>query len=214
MKKFIITEEEKKQILGLYEQGQPQKGYSQFTQDVAAMMGVVQEDVDFLESANESLSKEERSKYWNKYRDQFKNVIFSAAKAMRDGSIDGILQQLSAYNKQITENQRQFLNTLIDFFTMSKTQLAAVKTLPQDKWDEYFQAGGATDIYNFLKNTQSQTPDQTSQTGGGEKINTTNDRSYDYKLSNGKYYYSVKGQNNWVEAKGKGLESIKSKVKF
>jgi len=46
------------------------------------------------------------------------------------------------------------------------------------------------------------------------KINTTNDKSYDYKLENGKYYYSLKGQNKWVEAIGKGLESIKTKVKF
>lgn len=49
---------------------------------------------------------------------------------------------------------------------------------------------------------------------GQEKINTTNDKSYDYKLSNGKYYYSLKGQNKWVEATGKGLESIKMRVKF
>jgi hypothetical protein len=53
-----------------------------------------------------------------------------------------------------------------------------------------------------------------SQTNGQEKINTTNDKSYDYKLSDGKYYYTAKGQNKWVEATGKGLESIKTKVKF
>jgi hypothetical protein len=46
------------------------------------------------------------------------------------------------------------------------------------------------------------------------KINTTNDKSYDYKLENGKYYYSVKGQNKWIEATGTGLNSIKTKVKF
>ena len=46
------------------------------------------------------------------------------------------------------------------------------------------------------------------------KINTTNDRSYDYKLENGKYFYSLKGKNQWIEAKGKGLESIKAKIKF
>lgn len=54
----------------------------------------------------------------------------------------------------------------------------------------------------------------TPQTSGEEKINTTNDKSYDYKLSDGKYYYTAKGQNKWVEATGKGLESIKTKVKF
>ena len=51
-------------------------------------------------------------------------------------------------------------------------------------------------------------------TQGDEKINTTHDRSYDYKLSGGKYYYSTKGQNNWVEAKGTRINAIKSKVKF
>jgi hypothetical protein len=53
----------------------------------------------------------------------------------------------------------------------------------------------------------------------GEKINTTHDRSYDYKLSNGKYYFKGKGGlsnrfPDWVEAKGKGLDAIKTKVKF
>jgi hypothetical protein len=57
---------------------------------------------------------------------------------------------------------------------------------------------------------EMETPTITS----GDKINTTNDRTYDYKLSNGKYYYSLKGQNKWVEAKGKGLEDIKTKIKF
>lgn len=47
-----------------------------------------------------------------------------------------------------------------------------------------------------------------------DKINTTNDKGYDYKLSGEKYYYSPKGKNNWVEATGKGLESIKQNVKF
>lgn len=54
----------------------------------------------------------------------------------------------------------------------------------------------------------------TPQVNGQEKINTTNDKSYDYKLSNGKYYYSLKNQNKWVEATGKSLESIKKIVKF
>jgi hypothetical protein len=49
------------------------------------------------------------------------------------------------------------------------------------------------------------------QTG---KINTTYDKSYDYKLEGGKYYYSVKGKNKWVEATGNSLESIKTNVKF
>ena len=47
-----------------------------------------------------------------------------------------------------------------------------------------------------------------------EKINTTNDNSYDYKLSNGKYYYRKKSQIKWIEAKGVSLDSIKQKVRF
>lgn len=57
--------------------------------------------------------------------------------------------------------------------------------------------------------------------GGGEKINTTFDKAYDYKFENGKYYFKGKEKTqyankypNWVEATGKGLESIKSKIKF
>ena len=57
-------------------------------------------------------------------------------------------------------------------------------------------------------------PVKGQSTNGQEKINTTNDKSYDYKLSNGKYYYTKKGLNKWVEATGKSLEAIKTKVKF
>jgi hypothetical protein len=53
------------------------------------------------------------------------------------------------------------------------------------------------------------------------KINTTNDRAFDYKLENGKYYFKGKKTGayasrfpNWVEATGKGLEGIKANVKF
>lgn len=53
-------------------------------------------------------------------------------------------------------------------------------------------------------------------TGSGSKakINTTNDGDYDYKLENGKYYYSAKGKNSWIEATGPGLDAIKKIVKF
>jgi hypothetical protein len=53
----------------------------------------------------------------------------------------------------------------------------------------------------------------------GEKINTTFDQYYDYMMKDGKYYFKGKGTTvqkypNWVEATGKGLDAIKSKVKF
>jgi len=61
----------------------------------------------------------------------------------------------------------------------------------------------------------------TNTQNAGDKINTTNDKAYDYKLSGGKYYFKGKANTtyatkfpNWTEATGKGLEAIKSKVKF
>ena len=74
--------------------------------------------------------------------------------------------------------------------------------------------------------TNTNTQNQETQTKTGEfqlsqnaKINTTNDKSFDYALDNGKYYFKGKGTQaskypNWVEAKGNGLNNIKSKVKF
>jgi hypothetical protein len=84
------------------------------------------------------------------------------------------------------------------------------------------QTSGGTEAQ---KSTQSAETGQVSQTSGqfqlskGAKINTTNDKSFDYALDNGKYYFKGKGSYtkkypNWKEAKGSGLESIKSKVKF
>jgi hypothetical protein len=53
------------------------------------------------------------------------------------------------------------------------------------------------------------------------KTNTNHDKSYDYKVENGKYYFKGKEGTptatkypNWVEATGKGLEVIKKTVKF
>jgi len=60
----------------------------------------------------------------------------------------------------------------------------------------------------------------TTQTTQG-KINTTHDKNFDYQFYNNKYWF--KGKSNtpngtkypkWVEATGKGLESIKKNVKF
>ena len=68
MKKFIITEEEKKQILGLYEQGQPQ-GYSQFTQDMASIFGIPVEGMSSLEMFNDNEPVEKLREYQNIYQD-------------------------------------------------------------------------------------------------------------------------------------------------
>jgi cytoskeletal protein RodZ len=75
--------------------------------------------------------------------------------------------------------------------------------------------------------TQSTTtkPNTTNTTQGTTtsqaKINTTNDRAYDYKLENGKYFFKGKQGTsagtkypNWIEATGTGLTNIKQYVKF
>ena len=51
MSKFIITEEEKLRILNLYEQTQN----SQFTQDIAAILGVAEDEISYIEGFNETL---------------------------------------------------------------------------------------------------------------------------------------------------------------
>ena len=68
----------------------------------------------------------------------------------------------------------------------------------------------ATKDYVKLRDAMGIGPTSTTT----DKINTTNDKNYDYKLSNGEYYYSYKRKNSWVKATGKGLESIKKNVKF
>ena len=67
-----------------------------------------------------------------------------------------------------------------------------------------------------IQNTTNQTTNKVNAPlVDAPKINTTHDDSYDYKLEGGKYFYSEKGKNNWIEAPpGKGLDSIIKKVKF
>jgi hypothetical protein len=71
-------------------------------------------------------------------------------------------------------------------------------------------------FWEVLKSIEN--PQATTTT---EKINTTHDKDYDYKLENNKYFFKGKQGRpsatkypNWVEATGKGLESIKKNVKF
>ena len=210
MSKFIITEEEKKRILGLYEQAQPQ-GYSQFTEDVAKMIGVPTEEVSYLESANENLDVAKRQEYHKLAMNQIKNITFAFAKWARDGKLDGVLSTLKGYNRPMNEMQKQTLQSLITTTESQKPQYEKFKKMPEDQWNEYVQKNVTVDTPQV--SNEPETSDQPSQEGD-EKINTTNDRSYDYKLSGGKYYYTTKGEDNWIEAKGKGLEAIKSKIQF
>ena len=207
MSKFIITEEEKLRILNLYEQTQN----SQFTQDIAAILGVAEDEISYIEGFNETLDINKRKEYFDKLEGQRKNLTFALAKLARQNLLDAVVNQLGSYSKPMGNAQKDFLNDLVVRLKASKPLYDKFKTFPEDQWNEFVQKNVTVDTPQV--SNEPETSDQPSQEGD-EKINTTNDRSYDYKLSGGKYYYSTKGQNNWIEAKGKGLEAIKSKVKF
>ena len=96
-----------------------------------------------------------------------------------------------------------------EFYPRDETT-GKVNEVPKKLFGEF---GGAPGIFGNIQKVSSN-PTTNTKVSTTSKINTTNDRSYDYKLENGKYYYSKKGLNKWIEAKGKGLESIKTKVKF
>jgi hypothetical protein len=215
MKKFIITEEEKSRILNMYNliseepvdpaqdikkevqnittlakqlssKPNTQTPLSQFTKDIATIYGIPEEEASSLEVFNDNLDEPTRAYYHKFYASQMNNFKDSVGKISQSGKFDEFLNQLKTYNGQMTENQKKFLTTVISSLESYKN------VLPKPNQQ------------------QGQSPQQNQ----GEKINTTHDDSYDYKLSGGKYYYSKKGQNKWIESKGKSLEAIKSKVKF
>ena len=193
MNKFVITEEEKSRILNLYEQGQ-ELVPSQFAQDMGVIFGVTSQsllpfEMDLHRDNPEGFVKSLMSmNLGNSVPDIIKkslDVLYNNVKSKDVTEVQDMVNKLTEYKGQMTPSQKIFVSSNIE-------------TL-----NNYIKEKSAN------TETVTNTPPQE-----GEKINTTNDRSYDYKLSGGKYYYSSKGQNKWVEAKGKGLESIKSKVKF
>jgi hypothetical protein len=176
------------------------------------MIGTTEEDVSYVEAFNDNLDQNTRKKYHDLNKDQMKNVTFALAKAARSNMFDELVKQLKSYSQPMTQGQKEYLDEFVNIIEYSKPRFEKFKSMPQDQWDKYLQA---YDTINQPKPTEQ--PDKvttTDTTQPGDKINTTNDRTYDYKLSGGKYYYSKKGQNNWIEAKGKGLEAIKTKIKF
>ena len=167
MKKFIITEEEKNHIKGLYER-----------------IG----DTMTPESSKspKSMDTKEMAKFLNSYY----NIKLNAATT---GSW----------------TDKDYNDTLKKFMEEKGISVWVCK-----KGDGYCREDGADEGEVSTKEIDKLEQAMTPQSNQQEKINTTNDKTYDYKLSNGKYYYSLKGQNKWVEAKGSGLNAIKTKVKF
>jgi hypothetical protein len=221
MKKFVITEDERKKILGLYEQAQTPQ-FSQFTTDMANIYGIPVEEMSYLESYNTSLDAETRKKYFDLAPQQLQNVSNKLVDYGRQGTYNNLLKSVSSYSGNMTPEQKTFLDNQVSFLQVSAPIYNKLKGYTEEQWQQITQKMGDVKqrIGQLGGNTQptettpEPQPTNNTTTQQGEKINTTNDKSYDYKLSNGKYYYSTKGQNKWIEAKGKGLDSIKSKVKF
>jgi len=169
MKRFIITEEEKSRILGLYEKvGDP-----------------------LTPQALSSL-KAQTTKTYAQFLNNYYKLDLSSAKTGN-------------------WNDKDYNDTLKKFMEEKGVPVWVCKT-----GDGYCKDGEDGEVVaNGLENIKKLHGLITGQQNSTEeKINTTHDKSYDYKLSNGKYYYSAKGQNKWIEATGKGLESIKFNVKF
>lgn len=201
--KFIITEEEKNRIRSLYEYVDES---DTFLDQFSRIYRVPMEDA---ESINFSSGQTQM--------DIVKNTLMGPLKiptiehAREKGRLDRLLQELLSFYKgetglkgSVSEEQKIWLNNFIETLKSIKPQIEKyVQSLSQEDFEKLWRP------LTKSEEIPSNEPPSTE-----EKINTTNDSTYDYKLSGGKYYYSLKGQNNWVEANGKGLESIKSKVTF
>jgi hypothetical protein len=187
-----------------------------FLSDFAKMYGVPVEDVSNINvSSGQTMM------------DIGKNTLMGPLKevtlqhASENGVLDKVLNQLKLYyNGQIgtkglmNDEQKLWLNDFIKLLQTIKPNLERqVQGLPQEKVSVKVGDPNYVPSTEVLQSVNSGL-DRYSQGLSQEKINTTNDRTYDYKLSGGKYYYSLKGQNKWIEANGKGLESIKSKINF
>jgi len=172
MGRFIITEEERKRIRGLYE-----------------MVG------DKLSPQSLQSPKAQTIKKQSLFLNQYYTMNLSSATT---GSW----------------TDKDFNDTLKKFMEEKGVPVYICK-----KGDGYCADGDEGEVTTNEMGKLNQAMGFTQEDGQtpkptDEKINTTNDKGYDYKLSGGKYYYSSKGKNNWTESTGKGLESIKQNVKF
>lgn len=256
MKKFIITEQERKHILSLYEQTQPQQ-FSKFTQDVANILGIPAEQIssiDILNSNDPNLMKQ----YTDKFEKQVRGLQVPVAKLIRNKQIDNVINQLKNYQGQGNELQKKILSGFVDYLQSGKGSMENnINSMTEEQWNQFIQRNGTSnqDLSSVFKNYMHQNPDfrnriysffgggstapsgQTTNTGTtvsssgtttgstqsqtGEKINTTSDRSFDYKLSNGEYFFKGKSNTsfgskypNWTKATGTALDSIKTKIRF
>lgn len=208
--KFIITEDERLRILNLYEQTQSYQP-SQFVKDIAKILSIPETTLSVYDLSLETFGGDE-----NKYMEAAKLIIPELVNVTDSTKLRNIINQKILGSGQIIVNQmrdnygkiQNYDQNVLSQLNAYQGQMTSYQKMVLDNFKAMTQK-----LVSTQQPTTATTQSNTSQ-AAGEKINTTNDRSYDYKLSGGKYYYSAKGQNKWIEAKGKGLQSIKSKVKF
>ena len=208
--KFIITEDERLRILNLYEQTQSYQP-SQFVKDIAKILSIPETTLSVYDLSLETFGGDE-----NKYMEAAKLIIPELVNVTDSAKLRNIINQKILGSGQIIVNQmrdnygkiQNYDQNVLSQLNAYQGQMTSYQKMVLDNFKAMTQK-----LVSTQQPTTATTQSNTSQ-AAGEKINTTNDRSYDYKLSGGKYYYSAKGQNKWIEAKGKGLQSIKSKVKF
>ncbi len=208
--KFIITEDERLRILNLYEQTQSYQA-SQFVKDIAKILSIPETTLSVYDLSLETFGGDQ-----NKYMEAAKLIIPELANVTDSTKLSNIINQKILESGQMIVNQmrdnygkiQNYAQNVLSQLSSYQGQMTSYQKMVLDNFKGITQK-----LVSTQQPTTATTQSNTSQ-AAGEKINTTNDRSYDYKLSGGKYYYSAKGQNKWIEAKGKGLESIKSKIKF
>lgn len=260
MGKFIISEDEKRRILNLYENNQAIQP-SQFVKDMATGLALNQQSLMFLDFENINKKNGTGTDGFNKtitdlrtiYSDfpsdpkKATNYMMNKIQTLSQEVVNKIKQNptyitnisnfLSSYRGSMTQTQKNFVDTTKS--AIQALSLAQSKNISNNITNSLNQTQnrGTENIFSLpMWNTQNRstvTPSQsdttaqtqsvttTETTQPGDKINTTNDKAYDYKLSGGKYYFKGKPNTpsatkypNWTEATGKGLEAIKSKVSF
>jgi hypothetical protein len=173
------------------------------------------------------ITEEEKLRIINLYEkvgEKLPPQSLSSKKADYTKRIAGLLNQ--HYNINLTSANdgdwwNQKYNDALAKFLKEKGQ--SVKYCKPN--DPYCGEGNDGEVYtdsdipiHKLFNTQQNSG--STQTNQG-KINTTFDKHYDYQFYNNKYWFKGKQNTaagkkypNWVEATGKGLETIKKNVKF
>jgi hypothetical protein len=120
----------------------------------------------------------------------------------------------------LSQYQTAFRDNSNSIFTVQQSNTSAVVgTTVQNTTQSNTVPQNTNTTSNTTTNTAA--PQNTNTTTGTstEKINKTNDKSFDYMLKDGKYYFKGKGSYaaqypQWKEATGTGLSRIKQIVKF